>query len=343
MKRWIPALLLFMPRWLASLGTALLLLLALSVLSWMAWQPTVVAGRLVATAPVGNGDRMLLEIADPWNALVHRQRSSSHRLVEADGVLVAQSDPQEVLWVLALGEETRRAGGFRVLQADQLTMLPIPWKPEKLQGAIAELAVIPLIAVSTGALLVIAGPLFSGLLSALTLGTLMGIACWHGLHYARFTGEIILIEPIVNLAAWIAVAVGLVIGLRARRDRLNIAIERLILVWLVFLAAPELAQGLGIPNDRLLIGGALLALLNPVIGYALLGGHALALGMQADIAASWAILGLSFLVALVMGSAFTPAGDPLARRVTRQLGAWLPWGSAGKAARDIGMFFPWRW
>lgn len=319
MKRWLPALLFFMPRWLASLSTAVLLLLAAGVLAWLALQPTVVAGRLVATAPVGNGDQILLEITDPWNSLLHLKNHPKHRLVAADDVLVMQTNPQKVLWVLAMGEETRQAGAFTILQADQLIMLPMPGKPWMAQGAAAELAVLPLIEVCAGALLIVAGPLLTRLLSALVLGALVGIATWHGLHYARFSGEIFLVEPLVNLAAWIAVAVGLIIGLRARRDRLNIAVERLILmVWLI-LAAPAIAQWLAIPTMGVLIGSALLPLLSPVFGYALLGGYFLSLGMHATTTAGWAILALSLLIALVLRSAFTPAADPVTRRIAQHL------------------------
>ncbi len=319
MRRWIPALLIFMPRWLASLSTAVLLLLAVSVLAWMALQPTVVAGRLVATAPVGHGDQVLLEVTDPWSGLLHLRSQPEHRLVMADEVLVNQTDPEKVLWVLALGEETRQVNDFTMLEADQLVMLPMPGKAWMLQGAAAELAVFPLVALSVGALLIVAGPLLTRLLSALTLGTLMGIATWHGLYYARFTGEIFLVEPLVNLSAWIAAAVGLVIGLRARRDRLNIVIERLILVVLVILAAPAIAQGLDVPTESMVIGGALFTLLSPVFGYALLGSHALALGLHAGTGAAWFILGLSLLIALVLRSAFTPTSDPVTRRITQYL------------------------
>lgn len=319
MKRLIPALLLLMPRWLASVATALLLTVSIGILIVVQQQDLFVAGRLIDTAAIGNGEQIMLEISNPWEALLNLGAESEHRLVAADQFQVEETDPKKILWVLAMGEEIQNAGGFSILYADQLVMVPMPWQPKGFAKTLSEVKIYPLIAIIIGALLVIAGPLLTRLLSAVVLGGLLGIATWHGLHYAVFKGHIVLIDSLIQLSAWIAVVVGLIIGLRARRDRINMAVERIILILMVILAAPVIGPALQIPSHALMIIAGLLTLLSPIVGYALLGSYALSLGMKASLLASWTILGVSLLITLILRAAFTTDKDPIIRRIASHI------------------------
>lgn len=314
MFKWIPTIVLFMPRWLASFSTALLLLASIGFFIWLHQQPNYLVGTLESIASVPHGEQMILEISDPLSELIHGTSSTAGHLVMAEPHMVMGLKPDSVLWLMAMGEESSSQNGFDFLQATEVFAITKPWVKEGFLTVIMEGSGYPLVAIILGGILIFAGPLMTRFLSSLVLGAMMCITSWHAIQVARHIDAIVLADGLVTGIALLALAVGVIIGIRARRDSINVAVERVALLLLVVICMPHIADWLALPKETTLIA-ILLCLVVPSVGYALLGGYGLAVGMQASIVASWIILLVALSVVMVLRAAFPSEQELVLQRM----------------------------
>ena len=280
MFRWMPAVVLLMPRWMASVSTVVLLVSCVVFMIWMTLQPYYVAGTVNSIASVHGKDQIIVEVIEPHLNLFDNSETVDGRLIIADQYPWTELDSEKVMWVLALGASVTQLGGYEILQADKLIMLPTWIDINTALGHTQEAVLIPVVAIIIGAVFLIAGPLLSRFLSSVMLSVMLGVVTWHGLYIARFIGAISLIDELITALCVVAMITGLIIGLRARRDMSNVVIERLALLLLVIISVPMVADRFELFPQTFLIGMTLLTLISPLFGYALLGGYWMALGRR---------------------------------------------------------------
>jgi hypothetical protein len=298
MIRWLPAVLFLVPRWLASIGTAFLLLATLLFFGWLLMQKNFVTGRVAAVAP--SGSATTLEIRNPVAPYLLGGASPERRLVRLPDAASAELPPRNALWVLALGHSLDSGAKPATLVSEKILFIERSPHLQQLVASVLDASTGPLLALALAGLILIGGPLFARIPSALFLGLLLGFASWHGLHIARFIGAISLPDPVVSTAAlWMAL-VGLLIGARARADLVSNLVERVVMLVLLALVLPVIAEHFGLPVQGTTATVVLLTIVFPLLSYTVLGGFCLTLGLQASSMASPFIMLGALLVVVTL-------------------------------------------
>lgn len=301
--KWLPALLLFMPRQMASISTAILLLISLLFLIWLPAQSHYIAGQVKSISAITGTNSVIAQISNPLS-FAFNGNENSDRLIKVELTPEQKLSEKDSYWIFALGEKHQQIADYQLLLVDEIIIINNIAGTNNFASIIKQTSIYPAIAIALGALFLIAGPLLGRIPSAIISGLLLGATTWHGLYIARFINAITLIEPLITTASATMVLVGLIIGLRSQRDTLNKITEHLIMILLLLFMLPDIMAYFSISSPITSIVLLILSILSPIIAYAILGGYFLSIGFAATPLTAMVIMVLAFFIVLIMHNAY---------------------------------------